>query len=392
MTTWINKLDKGICIYNFKTIDAYELNLEVGDFLQILGVRDDKWLIVKKGSAVGFVPKSHVLINPSKINIEKGNEKNKLQKVVDEILSTEQDYIKYLYIIIEVYLKPLLLISEGKTSGLKNLKKRTKFPKIAVEDINLLFANVKSIYKLHVEFYDNLLKTDNDILKIAKVFNNTLPYFEFYTEYCENFQKSIQIFKFLKSSKKDFQIFLEESQGIDHDEYNVGLSLDYYLILPVQRICKYNLFFKEILSYFKVGDQKYNILRDTYNTIVHTNTQINNNVRRKENNEKVSDIFKLISKKLPFCKNENREIIDIKELFIDNKKVICYFFNDFFIILSQTIMTHKTINYYGYLIDVTISDRDYFNYSYTITTNNNKFSVICKEEKLMIDSLNLFTC
>ena len=32
---------------------------------------------------------------------------------------------------------------------------------------------------------------------------------------------------------------------LNKDEYNFGLSLDYYLILPVQRICKYNLFFTD---------------------------------------------------------------------------------------------------------------------------------------------------
>jgi len=78
---------------------------------------------------------------------------------------------------------------------------------------------------------------------IAELFDKFSPYFKMYTTYCSNHPQSLIKIEKLKSNPA----FVNTLQKSETDQRVKG-SLLSYLIKPIQRICKYPLLFRELIS------------------------------------------------------------------------------------------------------------------------------------------------
>ena len=152
------------------------------------------------------------------------SKERKRVKAVNELVETEKTYVKRLGELIEHFMDPLAhdakLISKDDHSKI--------FP-----------SDIKVIYNFHKIF----LKTLQDPkTKIADLFDEFAPYFKMYQTYLNNHDAAIARLTKLQR-KKEFATWCQnQRQNCDNQ------TLQSLLILPIQRIPRYELCLKEIIK------------------------------------------------------------------------------------------------------------------------------------------------
>jgi len=83
-------------------------------------------------------------------------------------------------------------------------------------------------------------------------------------------------------------------KDVEKDPACRGLTLYSFLIKPVQRVCKYPLFIKDLLKHTPRESPDYAILQDSLVKLDDIVSHINEGTRRIENQQKVLEIQKKI--------------------------------------------------------------------------------------------------
>ncbi|XP_063162813.1 probable guanine nucleotide exchange factor MCF2L2 [Candoia aspera] len=149
--------------------------------------------------------------------------------IINELIETERAYVEELQSIIEGY------ASEMDNPDLIHL-----IPAIVSNKKEVLFGNLSEIYEFHNRIF--LKELENCIEKpelLGWCFLKRKEDLQIYEKYCQNKPKSEALWR----QCGDSQFFQECQRKLDHK-----LSLDAYLLKPVQRITKYQLLLKEMLK------------------------------------------------------------------------------------------------------------------------------------------------
>uniref|UniRef100_A0A8B9I5B5 MCF.2 cell line derived transforming sequence-like 2 n=1 Tax=Anser brachyrhynchus TaxID=132585 RepID=A0A8B9I5B5_9AVES len=149
--------------------------------------------------------------------------------IINELIETERVYVEELQSIIEGY------ASEMDNPNLVHL-----IPSTLQNKKEILFGNLPEIYEFHNRIF--LKEIENCIENpelLARCFLKRKEDLQIYEKYCQNKPRSEALWRQCGDS-----IFFQECQRkLDHK-----LSLDAYLLKPVQRITKYQLLLKEMLK------------------------------------------------------------------------------------------------------------------------------------------------
>ncbi|NXY02227.1 MCF2L factor, partial [Pteruthius melanotis] len=149
--------------------------------------------------------------------------------IINELIETERVYVEELQSIIEGY------ASEMDNPSLVHL-----IPSALQNKKEILFGNLPEIYDFHNRIF--LKEIENCIENpelLARCFLKRKEDLQIYEKYCQNKPRSEALWRQCGDS-----IFFQECQRkLDHK-----LSLDAYLLKPVQRITKYQLLLKEMLK------------------------------------------------------------------------------------------------------------------------------------------------
>eukprot|EP01130_Rhizamoeba_saxonica_P014310 TRINITY_DN6245_c0_g1_i1.p1 TRINITY_DN6245_c0_g1~~TRINITY_DN6245_c0_g1_i1.p1 ORF type:complete len:628 (-),score=130.52 TRINITY_DN6245_c0_g1_i1:87-1970(-) len=154
---------------------------------------------------------------------------------VFEILSTEQSYVSSLEFLISEFVTPC-----------------SNDESIPVEAISFMFSELKSILNLNTQLLALLRERitevgfDDTYTTIADIFLTMGPYFRSYRQYCSNYDAIVARSREIQGSNIKYKKLLE-SFYINPE--NKGLSLDMYLIMPVQRIPRYIMLLDTLLKY-----------------------------------------------------------------------------------------------------------------------------------------------
>uniref|UniRef100_A0A915CVZ6 DH domain-containing protein n=1 Tax=Ditylenchus dipsaci TaxID=166011 RepID=A0A915CVZ6_9BILA len=144
-----------------------------------------------------------------------------------ELMNTENTFIHRLEICINVYLRSL---------------RSDECPSDLIKKETLIFGNIEQIYNFHTNILSEELKHAKTLSEIVRCFtNNTVQIKQLYSIYLENKQTNNSLI-FLPDSLEWFsRVRREHNLEQCHD-------LPSMLILPLQRITRYQLLFKEILE------------------------------------------------------------------------------------------------------------------------------------------------
>ncbi|XP_013914449.1 PREDICTED: guanine nucleotide exchange factor DBS [Thamnophis sirtalis] len=152
--------------------------------------------------------------------------------VMNELLETERAYVEELLCVLEGYAAEMdnPLMAHLISPGLQNKK-------------DVLFGNMEEIYHFHNRIFLREIEDYIDCPQlIGRGFLERMKDFKIYEKYCQNKPRSESLWR----QCSDSAFFQECQRKLDHK-----LSLDSYLLKPVQRITKYQLLLKEMLKYSK---------------------------------------------------------------------------------------------------------------------------------------------
>ncbi|XP_066542193.1 kalirin isoform X4 [Hoplias malabaricus] len=165
------------------------------------------------------------------VNEEKRKSARKKEFIMAELLQTEKAYVRDLHECLETYLWEM-------TSGVEEIP-----PGIANKE-HVIFGNIQEIYDFHNNiFLKELINYEQLPEDVGHCFVTWADKFHIYVTYCKNKPDSSQLILEHAGS------FFDEIQ----QRHGLANSISSYLIKPVQRITKYQLLLKELLSCCEEG-------------------------------------------------------------------------------------------------------------------------------------------
>ncbi|KAI5608065.1 T-lymphoma invasion and metastasis-inducing protein 2-like [Silurus asotus] len=166
----------------------------------------------------------------------------RLRKVIQELVDTEKSYVKDLGCLFEIYLKPLekeTFLSRGEMESLfGSLPEMLDFQRVFLQTLEEKTSSSPDFMTL---------QTAEQLKKLLSLLGGSFLYyadhFKLYSGFCAN---HIKVQKVLERAKTDraFKEFLEERNPTKQH----SSTLESYLIKPVQRVLKYPLLLRELVS------------------------------------------------------------------------------------------------------------------------------------------------
>ncbi|XP_043552066.1 rho guanine nucleotide exchange factor TIAM2 isoform X1 [Chiloscyllium plagiosum] len=166
----------------------------------------------------------------------------RLRKVIHELLDTEKSYVKDLNCLFEVYLDPLqnetFLTQDEMESLFGSLPEMLQFQKMFLQTLDDGVALSPDFSKLDTpsQFKKLLFSLGGSFLYYA-------DHFKLYSGFCANHRKAQKVLERAKTYKA-FKEFLDARNPTKQHSF----TLESYLIKPVQRVLKYPLLLKELVS------------------------------------------------------------------------------------------------------------------------------------------------
>ncbi|XP_060920005.1 rho guanine nucleotide exchange factor 4 isoform X4 [Labrus mixtus] len=286
-------------LWDHVTMDDQELGFKAGDVIEVVDATNKEWWWGRIMDSEGWFPASFVRLRVNQdepmeeylahLEEAQAGEKDRAglglllgpglpckeqmrTNVINEIMSTERDYIKHLKDICEGYIK--------------QCRKRTDM--FNEEQLRTIFGNIEEIYRFQRKFLKGLEKKFNKeqphLSEIGCCFLEHQTDFQIYSEYCNNHPNAcVQLSKLMKVNKYVF--FFEACRLL---QKMIDISLDGFLLTPVQKICKYPLQLAELLKYTNPQHRDYKDVEAALNAMKNVARLINERKRRLENIDKIA--------------------------------------------------------------------------------------------------------
>ncbi|XP_047725481.1 rho guanine nucleotide exchange factor 4 isoform X2 [Prionailurus viverrinus] len=243
-------------LWDHVTMDDQELGFKAGDVIEVMDATNREWWWGRVADGEGWFPASFVRLRVNQDepadddtlragdggaedgSAEAQSSKDQMRtNVINEILSTERDYIKHLRDICEGYIRQC----------------RKRADMFSEEQLRTIFGNIEDIYRCQKAF----------VKALEQRFNRERPHLSelgacFLEHACRLLQKMIDI------------------------------SLDGFLLTPVQKICKYPLQLAELLKYTPPQHRDFKDVEAALHAMKNVAQLINERKRRLENIDKIA--------------------------------------------------------------------------------------------------------
>jgi len=241
-------------------------------------------------------------------------------KVAQEILKTEAVYTSSLKVCIDSYLRPLE----------DSLQKK---PLISREQIKKLFSDIEIIHSFNAKLKEELetrVKNWSPSQCLGDIFKKIVGFLKVYTNYVQNYGNAIATLEELKKNKH-FASWLEQTR----QKEGVNLDLGSFLIMPVQRVPRYNLLLEELVKHTWKDHRDYDDLVDAKNQVQEVTTYLNERKREAENMQKLLQIQASIVGNCPTIAVPSRHFVQQFSVHSKRDELTIYLFNDW-VILAKT--------------------------------------------------------
>eukprot|EP01126_Amoeba_proteus_P016866 TRINITY_DN1792_c2_g2_i1.p1 TRINITY_DN1792_c2_g2~~TRINITY_DN1792_c2_g2_i1.p1 ORF type:complete len:360 (+),score=50.44 TRINITY_DN1792_c2_g2_i1:60-1139(+) len=229
------------------------------------------------------------------------DKKMKRKATIEEILRTEETYLSSIKRVIDEVLVP------ARTSNL-----------LYDDDLHSVFSVLENLYTINRELRSRLeeavLKVyrnedeKDEKLMIGSIFLEMAPYFKSYSQYCDNYDRSMKTTTLLSRTN---QAWVELLESLRLHPEGKGLSLVMYLIMPVQRIPRYLLLLSSLCEYTDPRHEDYPNICNAISAIKSVAESVNASVKNAENRAHVISISQQL---INF--NEGFELIEPHRLHI----------------------------------------------------------------------------
>ena len=151
-----------------------------------------------------------------------------VEDLCKDLLLTEAAYAADLAIIRDLFVLPL-----------------RKLQLLSSADSNLIFSNYEELLELAQQMLMLLQRKGDPVTVMTKALGTVAPFFRIYSTYCTNYAAAVLTVRECQQRPTGFAEFL--ASQAQRKEVK-GLSLESFLIKPVQRLTKYPLFFTSLMK------------------------------------------------------------------------------------------------------------------------------------------------
>ncbi|EFA80491.1 pleckstrin domain-containing protein [Heterostelium album PN500] len=198
-------------------------------------------------------------------------------RAVNEVYSTEVSYLNSLLILQNFYFIPMEV--EAKVTKL-----------FKSEEIGKIFSNLKSLLQLSNDFHHELEKRLSKFpILVGDVFLKFAPIFKIYVEYVNNFDQVSPKLKVMMETPQGASFFTEQKK-----KSRSNMDIQSLLIMPVQRIPRYELLLREILSHTPQDHTEYKNIKTAHESMKGINQYINDRKKNVDNRSKLLEVQKEI--------------------------------------------------------------------------------------------------
>nr|XP_012607170.1 rho guanine nucleotide exchange factor 4 [Microcebus murinus] len=273
-------------LWDHVTMDDQELGFKAGDVIEVMDATNREWWWGRVSDGEGWFPASFVRLRVNQDEpvddeaprlgaggAEAQSSKDQMRtNVINEILSTERDYIKHLRDICEGYLRQC----------------RKRVDMFSEEQLRTIFGNIEDIYRCQKAFVKALEQKFNrerpHLSELGACFLEHQADFQIYSEYCNNHPNAcVELSRLAKLSK--YVYFFEACRLL---QKMIDISLDGFLLTPVQKICKYPLQLAELLKYTHPQHRDFKDVEAALHAMKNVAQLINERKRRLENIDKIA--------------------------------------------------------------------------------------------------------
>ncbi|XP_042638198.1 rho guanine nucleotide exchange factor 4 [Orycteropus afer afer] len=280
-------------------MDEQELGFKAGDIIEVMDATNREWWWGRITDGEGWFPATFVRLrvnqdepadenkafwarNDSRVADGKAEDCSLVQSskdqmrtnVINEILSTERDYIKHLRDICEM------------RGYIRQCRKRADL--FSENQVRTIFGNIEDIYRCQKAFIKALEQKFNGehphLSELGSGFLEHQADFQIYSEYCNNHPNaSVELSRLAKLSK--YVYFFEACRLLQR---MIDISLDGFLLTPVQKICKYPLQLAELLKYTPPQHRDFKDVEAALHAMKNVAQLINERKQRLENIDKIA--------------------------------------------------------------------------------------------------------
>ena len=275
-----------------------------------------------------------------KEEVEESKVQSRRNHIVKEIITTEISYIQVLTVAVEEYQRPLrstfsLYTIDGKTT-------------MKSEHVDIIFSNIELILgfnKLLLLDIQKRFDSWNESTLIGDIFLRLTPFLKLYTEYSNNYNKSMELITLACKKSKPFKEFVEGRRKSSSTN-ELMVMLDSLLIAPVQRIPRYILLLRDLIKSTNSDHPDFKNLCASLALMQEVADHINNSMKTGENFNKLIEIENSI-------KGSNDKLAESHRLFVkeghvvdilDKKKPLYLFlFNDILLLCKPEMMKKYSV-------------------------------------------------
>ncbi|KAL9644511.1 hypothetical protein ABK040_009375 [Willaertia magna] len=252
-----------------------------GTFLQRDPKEEQAATIIQKAYRAYKRRKRLSMVLTSYLKTPQSQRMKQRNSLISEIVKTEEIYVTSLHVIKKLYIEQLRTNERGAEQRFN----------ISVFDLQKIFNNIETITSMHNIFLMNLKNKLDQWPKvyIGDSFVNQSLFLLFYVEYVNGYNQAMNTLRYLRKENKDFGRFLNETKKLPESK---NLSLESYLILPIQRLPRYELLLRELLKYTEKEHVDYPNLMTAFRRICAINRAIN---AKKREYETYSVIEKMVN-------------------------------------------------------------------------------------------------
>ena len=196
-------------------------------------------------------------------------------RVFAELLQTETDFLRDITTIVEEIMTPIRC---------KELMTK--------EEMSSVFANIEALVPVAQEFVNTLKALDArpggpTALGIAELFLDKSDLLKLYAVYCSNQPNIHNRLQEYCNARQDLSDFLE---GLIKEPKLRKLDVESFLIMPLQRLCKYPLILRELHSKCEEDTRDYSVMSQAVLKVKDIVDKVNERVRKVEEVVRLTEI------------------------------------------------------------------------------------------------------
>eukprot|EP01129_Flabellula_baltica_P003279 TRINITY_DN13076_c0_g1_i1.p1 TRINITY_DN13076_c0_g1~~TRINITY_DN13076_c0_g1_i1.p1 ORF type:complete len:677 (+),score=154.41 TRINITY_DN13076_c0_g1_i1:31-2031(+) len=187
------------------------------------------------------------------------------REILNEMIETGRNYNEGLDLVVEEFM-PKVMESNS----------------ITEREFQILFNNIEAVREVSHIFWNEMQKIS--VLQFGDFISNRINIlFSEYAKYCSEYSSQQALLLKLIAENLKFKKCIQ-SVSQNHD----NMELESFLVMPVQRICKYPLFIKEFIGKSRKESREYEVLCQAFDSVNSVIQKMNKITHIKEEREKLT--------------------------------------------------------------------------------------------------------